>query len=93
MTLLPDGQLWSLACKAYGDDLPGILGSIVSAYERRPGLTNAIRVTGRSSALLALQRFERPLLHSAPVASISSKAAWRSVSLWRGISYAICSIS
>lgn len=44
MTLLPDGQLWSLACKAYGDDLPGILGSIVSAYERRPGLTNAIRV-------------------------------------------------
>lgn len=44
MTLLSDGQLWSLACKAYGDDLPGILGSILSAYERRPGLNNPIRV-------------------------------------------------
>ncbi len=44
MTLLSDGQLWSLACKAYGDDLPEILGSIVSAYERRPGLNNPIRV-------------------------------------------------
>lgn len=44
MTLLSDGQLWSLACKAYGDDLPGVLGSIVSAYERRPGLNNLIRV-------------------------------------------------
>ena len=44
MTLLSDGQLWSLASKAYGNDLPGILGSIVSAYERRPGLNNPIRV-------------------------------------------------
>ena len=44
MTPLSDGQLWSLACKSYGDDLPGILGSIVSAYERRPGLNNPIRV-------------------------------------------------
>lgn len=46
MTLLSDGQLWSLACKAYGHDLPRILGSIVSAYERRPGLNNPIRVHG-----------------------------------------------
>lgn len=44
MTLLSDGQLWPLACKAYGDDLPGILESIVRAYQRRPGLTSAIRV-------------------------------------------------
>lgn len=43
MTLLSDGQLWSLACKAYGHDLAGILRSIVSAYERRPGLSNSIR--------------------------------------------------
>lgn len=43
MTLLSDSQLWSLACKAYGHDLPGILRSIVSAYERRPGLSNSIR--------------------------------------------------
>lgn len=92
MTLLPDGQLWSLACKAYGDDLPGILGSIVSAYERRPGLTNAIR--DRSVIGVAgFTALREALLHSAPVASISSKAAWRSVSFWRGISYAICSIS
>ncbi|MCT4501636.1 hypothetical protein N0U25_27950 [Pseudomonas sivasensis] len=44
MTPLSDGQLWSLACEAYGDDLPVILRSIVSAYERRPGLNNPIRV-------------------------------------------------
>lgn len=43
MTPFSDDQLWSLACEAYGDDLPGILGSIVSAYERRPGLNNPIR--------------------------------------------------
>lgn len=89
MTPFSDDQLWSLACEAYGDDLPGILGSIVSAYERRPGLNV---FTGQLSALMALQRSERPLLRSA-LASISSKVAWRSASLWRGISYAICSIS
>ncbi len=44
MTPLSDGQLWSLACEAYGDDLPVILLSLLSAYERRPGLNNPIRV-------------------------------------------------
>lgn len=44
MTPLSDGQLWSLACEAYGDDLPVILRSLLSAYERRPGLNNPIRV-------------------------------------------------
>lgn len=44
MTALSDSPLWSLACRAYGDDLPLILGSIVSAYQRRPGLDNLIRV-------------------------------------------------
>ena len=44
MTPLSDGQLWSLACEAYGDDLPVILLSLLSAYERRPGLNSPIRV-------------------------------------------------
>ena len=45
MTPLSDGQLWSLACEAYGDDIPVILLSLLSAYERRPGLNNPIRAS------------------------------------------------
>lgn len=44
MTALSDSQLWSIACRAYGGDLPLILGSIVSAYQRRPGLESLVRV-------------------------------------------------
>lgn len=44
MSPLSDGPLWSLACEAYGDELPVILRSLLIAYERRPGLNNPIRV-------------------------------------------------
>lgn len=43
MAPLSDRQLCSIVCEAYGDDLPVILRSNVSAYERRPGLNNPIR--------------------------------------------------